>query len=97
MLSLAKACFRTSHDHAFAAARKHGTHKNNVDAPLGLISAFQAAIPLGKFGAQGWIPAMVAVGMTRELGPLMDSGQAVPKRAACSWVGKPQRKESTPL
>ncbi len=38
---------------------------------LGLISAFQAAIPLGKFGAQGWIPAMVAVGMTRELGPLI--------------------------
>lgn len=38
---------------------------------LGLISAFQAAIPLEKFGAQAWIPSMVAVGMTRELGPLI--------------------------
>jgi phospholipid/cholesterol/gamma-HCH transport system permease protein len=38
---------------------------------LGLISAFQAAIPLERFGAQAWIPSMVAVGMTRELGPLI--------------------------
>ena len=34
MLSLAKACFRPANDHAFATARKHGTHKFNCDRSL---------------------------------------------------------------
>jgi len=34
MLSLAKACFRPTDEHAFATERKHGTRKNNIDAPL---------------------------------------------------------------
>jgi len=38
---------------------------------LGLITAFQSAIPLAKFGAQVYIGNLVAISLVRELGPLM--------------------------
>lgn len=38
---------------------------------VGLISAFQSAIPLGEFGAQIYIADLVGVGLIREMGPLM--------------------------
>lgn len=38
---------------------------------VGLISAFQAAIPLGQFGAQIYIADLVGIGLVREMGPLM--------------------------
>lgn len=38
---------------------------------IGLIIAFQAAIPLGQFGAQNFVADLVAVSLVRELGPLM--------------------------
>lgn len=38
---------------------------------IGLIIAFQAAIPLGQFGAQNFVANLVAVSLVRELGPLM--------------------------
>ncbi|MGH7233451.1 MAG: ABC transporter permease, partial [Nitrospiraceae bacterium] len=38
---------------------------------MGLIMAFQAAIPLGQFGAQIFVANLVALAMLRELGPLM--------------------------
>jgi phospholipid/cholesterol/gamma-HCH transport system permease protein len=38
---------------------------------MGLISAFQAAIPLGRFGAQLYIIDLVGISLVKELGPLM--------------------------
>ncbi len=38
---------------------------------VGLITAFQSAIPLGEFGAQIYIADLVGVGLMREMGPLM--------------------------
>lgn len=38
---------------------------------MGLIMAFQAAIPLGQFGAELFVANLVALAMLRELGPLM--------------------------
>lgn len=38
---------------------------------MGLISAFQAAIPLGRFGAQIFIADLVGISLIKELGPLM--------------------------
>ncbi len=38
---------------------------------IGLIIAFQAAIPLEQFGAQSFVADLVAVSLVRELGPLM--------------------------
>lgn len=38
---------------------------------VGLITAFQSAIPLGEFGAQIYIADLVGIGLMREMGPLM--------------------------
>ena len=38
---------------------------------MGLIMAFQAAIPLRQFGADIFVANLVALAMLRELGPLM--------------------------
>jgi phospholipid/cholesterol/gamma-HCH transport system permease protein len=38
---------------------------------IGLIVSFQSAIPLAKFGGKIYIPAMVGIGLTREMGPLL--------------------------
>jgi phospholipid/cholesterol/gamma-HCH transport system permease protein len=38
---------------------------------VGLITAFQSAIPLGKFGATIYIASLVGIGLVREMGPLM--------------------------
>jgi len=38
---------------------------------MGLILAYQSAMPLGRFGAQSMIPMMVAFAIIRELGPLI--------------------------
>jgi phospholipid/cholesterol/gamma-HCH transport system permease protein len=38
---------------------------------MGLIMAFQAALPLGQFGAEIFVANLVALAMLRELGPLM--------------------------
>lgn len=38
---------------------------------MGLIMAFQAAIPLGQFGAQVFVANLIGLAVLRELGPLM--------------------------
>jgi phospholipid/cholesterol/gamma-HCH transport system permease protein len=38
---------------------------------MGLIMAFQAAIPLGRFGAQIYVANLIGLSVLRELGPLM--------------------------
>ncbi len=38
---------------------------------IGLIMAFQAAIPMGQFGAEIYVANLIALSMLRELGPLM--------------------------
>ena len=38
---------------------------------LGLILAFQSAVPLRQFGADIWVSDLVALGMAREIAPLM--------------------------
>lgn len=38
---------------------------------VGLISAFQSAVPLGRFGAQIYIINLVGIGLVKEMGPLM--------------------------
>lgn len=38
---------------------------------MGLILSFQSAIPLQRFGAESYVPNMVGLSLTRELGPLM--------------------------
>jgi phospholipid/cholesterol/gamma-HCH transport system permease protein len=38
---------------------------------IGLIGAFQSAIPLGRFGAQVYIANLVGISLAREMGPLM--------------------------
>jgi phospholipid/cholesterol/gamma-HCH transport system permease protein len=38
---------------------------------IGLIMAFQSAIPMGQFGAEIYVADLVALSMLRELGPLM--------------------------
>jgi phospholipid/cholesterol/gamma-HCH transport system permease protein len=38
---------------------------------MGVILAFQSAVPLGRYGARDVIPAVVAVAVMRELGPLI--------------------------
>jgi phospholipid/cholesterol/gamma-HCH transport system permease protein len=38
---------------------------------MGVILAFQSAVPLGRYGARDVIPAVVAIAVLRELGPLI--------------------------
>ena len=38
---------------------------------MGLIMAFQAAIPLGRFGAQVYVANLIGLSILREMGPLM--------------------------
>ncbi len=38
---------------------------------MGLIMAFQAAIPLGRFGAQVFVANLIGISILREMGPLM--------------------------
>jgi phospholipid/cholesterol/gamma-HCH transport system permease protein len=38
---------------------------------IGLIMAFQAAIPMGQFGAEIYVANLIGLSMVRELGPLM--------------------------
>jgi phospholipid/cholesterol/gamma-HCH transport system permease protein len=38
---------------------------------MGLIMAFQAAIPLGRFGAQVFVANLIGLSILREMGPLM--------------------------
>jgi phospholipid/cholesterol/gamma-HCH transport system permease protein len=38
---------------------------------MGLIMAFQAAVPLGQFGAQIFVANLIGLAILRELGPLM--------------------------
>jgi phospholipid/cholesterol/gamma-HCH transport system permease protein len=38
---------------------------------MGLIMAFQAAIPLGRFGAQVYVANLIGLSVLREMGPLM--------------------------
>jgi phospholipid/cholesterol/gamma-HCH transport system permease protein len=38
---------------------------------LGVILAFQSAIPLRQFGAEVFVPSLVGISLLRELGPLM--------------------------
>ena len=38
---------------------------------MGLIIAFQSAIPMSQYGAQSLIPTIIAVAMVRELGPFL--------------------------
>jgi phospholipid/cholesterol/gamma-HCH transport system permease protein len=38
---------------------------------MGLIMAFQAAIPLGRFGAQVYVANLIGISILREMGPLM--------------------------
>jgi phospholipid/cholesterol/gamma-HCH transport system permease protein len=38
---------------------------------MGLIMAFQAAVPLGQFGAQLFVANLIGLAILRELGPLM--------------------------
>jgi phospholipid/cholesterol/gamma-HCH transport system permease protein len=38
---------------------------------IGLILAFQSAIPMRRFGAESFIPNLVGISLLRELGPLM--------------------------
>lgn len=42
-----------------------------LGALLGIILAFQSAIPLRQFGAEIFVPSLVGISLLRELGPLM--------------------------
>ncbi|MGX9966840.1 ABC transporter permease [Roseomonas sp. F4] len=42
-----------------------------LGALLGVILAFQSAIPLRQFGAEIFVPSLVGISLLRELGPLM--------------------------
>jgi phospholipid/cholesterol/gamma-HCH transport system permease protein len=57
------------------AAEKHGVDALPIVALVsflvGLIMAFQSAIPMRQFGAQIYVANLVALSMLRELGPLM--------------------------
>jgi len=59
----------------FQAAEKHGADALPIVALVsflvGLIMAFQSAIPMRQFGAQIYVANLVALSMLRELGPLM--------------------------
>jgi len=59
----------------FRAAEKHGADGLPIIALVsflvGLIMAFQSAIPMRQFGAQIYVANLVALSMLRELGPLM--------------------------
>ena len=59
----------------FLVAEKAGVNAAPVVCLLGLlvgvILAFQCAIPMGRYGAQEAIPAVVSIALARELGPLI--------------------------
>jgi len=59
----------------FRAAERHGVDALPIIALVsflvGLIMAFQSAIPMRQFGAQIYVANLVALSMLRELGPLM--------------------------
>jgi phospholipid/cholesterol/gamma-HCH transport system permease protein len=59
----------------FLVAEKHGVDALPIVALVsflvGLIMAFQSAIPMRQFGAQIYVANLVALSMLRELGPLM--------------------------
>jgi phospholipid/cholesterol/gamma-HCH transport system permease protein len=59
----------------FLVAEKSGVNAAPVVCLLGLligvILAFQCAIPMRRYGAQEAIPAVVAIALARELGPLI--------------------------
>ena len=38
---------------------------------MGLILAFQSAVPMRQFGAELYVANLVSVSLTRELGPLL--------------------------
>jgi phospholipid/cholesterol/gamma-HCH transport system permease protein len=42
-----------------------------IGSLMGLIMAFQAAIPLGRFGAQIYVANLIGLSILREMGPLM--------------------------
>ena len=42
-----------------------------IGALMGLIMAFQAAVPLGRFGAQIYVANLIGLSILREMGPLM--------------------------
>ena len=60
---------------AFLVAEDAGVHAVSIVATvgflMGLILAFQSAIPLRKFGTEIFVADLVALSMLRELGPLM--------------------------
>ncbi len=54
---------------------------------MGLILSFQSAIPLKRFGAVSYIPNLVGISLTRELGPLM-VGIILAGRTASSFAAE---------
>jgi phospholipid/cholesterol/gamma-HCH transport system permease protein len=66
---------RTRWKDAFHAAEKAGVNALPIIALvsflIGLVMAFQSAIPMGRFGAEIYVSNLVAFSMFRELGPLI--------------------------
>jgi len=54
---------------------------------VGLITTFQSSAPLGRFGAQIYIIDLVALGLIREMGPLM-SAVLLSGRTASSFAAE---------
>ena len=66
---------RVRHRDLWRVAEKAGVNAAPVVCLLGIlvgvILAFQCAIPMQRYGAQEAIPAVVSIALTRELGPLI--------------------------
>jgi len=54
---------------------------------VGLITAFQAAIPLGRFGAQIYIADLVGLTLVKEMAPLM-TAVLLAGRTACAYAAE---------
>src|SRR5947209_1226500 len=68
-------CHDRRHRDLLFVAEKAGVDAAPVVCLLGLligvILAFQCAIPMRRYGAEEVIPAVVSIALTRELGPLI--------------------------
>ncbi|MFL1463737.1 MlaE family ABC transporter permease [Roseococcus sp. DSY-14] len=54
---------------------------------IGVILAFQSSIPMRQFGAEIFIPQLVAISLTRELGPLL-AGIVLAGRTASAYAAE---------
>ena len=60
-----------------------------IGSLMGLIMAFQAAVPLGRFGAQIYVANLIGLSILREMGPLMTAIVVAGRSGSAFAAGAP--------